>query len=484
MLKLEKNPNYAAKIVRVDSIQPIPNADKLVKVFIDHDSAIIDSSIKVGDICVFFPVGSDINPQYLTSNNLYKDPALNQDKNKNGFFGANGRVQMMKLRGEYSMGFLAPVETLEKTWPELKTMIWSRYINIQFDYIDDIPICWKYVVPKKTQPHKIDKVKYKKRFNRLIPGQFHFHYDTELLKNHIDEFSPFDDIDITVKVHGTSVILSNIRVKRKLNLWERIKRMIGYYVPTEEFGYVYSSRKVIKNKYLKKTDDYYDIYGCVARDFSKYLAKGMTVYGEIVGYLEGENKYIQKNHDYGCQPGQWKFMPYRITQTSLLGFIKEWEVQEVIDWTNNLRSMCEHTHSGLAEKIMPMILLYHGKAGDMYNNLYQKVAISLTEEQYKQEVEDYKQSETYDGQLPEYLESDTKWVINKWRTAWLETMKKDGKLLLMEKREPLCKNKVPREGVVIRKCQDPKSEAFKLKSAAHWKIELMEQDNGEINIEQ
>ena len=73
---------------------------------------------------------------------------------------------------------------------------------------------------------------------------------------------------------------------------------------------------------------------------------------------------------------------------------------------------------------------------------------------------------------------------SKWRTAWLDALKHDTKLIGMEKREPLCKNKVPREGIVIRKIHDPRAEAFKLKSAAHFHLEMMQHDAGESDMEE
>ena len=41
----------------------------------------------------------------------------------------------------------------------------------------------------------------------------------------------------------------------------------------------------------------------------------------------------------------------------------------------------------------------------------------------------------------------------------------------MEKNEPMCRNKVPREGIVIRKNDDEISEAFKLKCQKFLKRE-------------
>lgn len=525
----EINLNYAAKICRVDAIEPIAGADKIVNAVLGNDKAIVSKDMKVGDIVVFFPCESVIHKDYIQFHNLYDDYNLNSNKeeykelrdkiavlqaspNKDletlqsmkdelrkmkGFFNKTGRVRMLKLRGEYSLGYVTSVRTLEAVWPDLKKVIWSRHLGEQFDMIGDERICWKYV-PKTNRSHRERKeypmpwykrsMRRLKKFDRLVPGQFAFHYDTGKLVDNIQQFSPFDACDITVKVHGTSVIISNLLTNKKLTRWEKIKRFLGCHVQEQVYDNIYSSRRVIKNRYINpyKHNDYYDtdIHGCVARDFSQFLDKGMTVYGEIVGYCEGSDKFIQKDHDYGCEPGHWKFMPYRITMTTEYGVVKEWELQDVINWTDTLIETCKQDHPELTDKILPLVRIYHGRIGDMYDNLYAKVAEGLTMDDYEKEKEDWIQSEAYDGTIPRRLETPEQWVIDKWRTAWLDAMKHDTKLIGMEKREPLCKNKVPREGIVIRKIHDPRAEAFKLKSAAHFHLEMMQHDAGESDMEE
>jgi hypothetical protein len=54
-----------------------------------------------------------------------------------------------------------------------------------------------------------------KRFDRLIDGQFAFHYDTKMLAEHIAQLSPDDVVSITVKVHGTSAIFANVLTMKK-----------------------------------------------------------------------------------------------------------------------------------------------------------------------------------------------------------------------------------------------------------------------------
>jgi hypothetical protein len=63
-------------------------------------------------------------------------------------------------------------------------------------------------------------------------------------------------------------------------------------------------------------------------------------------------------------------------------------------------------------------------------------------------------------------------------------MKKDKDLILMELDEPMCKNKVPREGVVVRIVGDKFSRAWKLKSLRHYGKEAEAHDKGEVDMEE
>lgn len=266
---------------------------------------------------------------------------------------------------------------------------------------------------------------------------------TKMLAEHIAQLSPDDIVSITVKVHGTSAIFANVLCNRKLTICDKIKKFFGAKVPLYEYGNVYSSRSVIKNKYINpNAQSFYgdDIWGCVNKVISPFIEEGLTVYGEIVGYIEGSQKMIQKNHDYGCKPGEWKFMPYRITETDEYGEKVEWDIDKVDEWTRNLVTQ----NPEIADKIMFLDILYYGRIGDLYPDI---------------------DAETH------------------WHSNLLARMKSDKDKFLMEMDEPMCKNKVPREGIVLRKVGDPLARAWKLKCQKHYARECKENDEGVVNIE-
>lgn len=246
-----------------------------------------------------------------------------------------------------------------------------------------------------------------------------------------------------VLIHNTSAIFANILCNRQLSVWEKIKKFFGLKVQETEYGNVYSSRSVIKNQYINpNADSYYkvDVWGAVNEVISPYIEDGFTVYGEIVGYVPGSDKMIQKNHDYGCKRGEWKFMPYRITHTDELGNKYEFELYEVDEWTRNLVT----DHPDIADKIMFLDIVYSGKLMDLYPD------------------------------IP---------VETHWHADVLARMKTDKDKFLMEEDEPMCKNKVPREGIVIRKTNDIHARAWKLKCQSHYARECKENDDGIVNIE-
>ena len=374
-----------------------------------------------------------------------------------GFFNKTCRVRIIKLRGQYSQGFIAGVDSIVNYKPDLKDTDWDKLVGTQFNFIDEDEFCKKYIPLVKGHGTRVIDPEYQgqsiwrkrmkklKRFNRLIDNQFAYHYDTKMLAEHIHELSPDDIVSVTVKVHGTSAIFSKILVNRQLSRWEKIKKFFGFKVDTVEYGNIYASRTTIKNQYINpKAGSYYnvDIWGCVNRDLSPYLDDGMTVYGEIVGYLEGSTSMIQKQHDYGCKPGQWKFMPYRITSTDELGNKTEWEIKDVDEWTHKL----VENHPELAEKILFLNFVYYGRLGDMYPD------------------------------IP---------IDDKWNDNLLKRMKNDKELILMELDEPMCTHhSVPREGIVLRIVGDKFSRAWKLKSLRHYGKEAEAHDKGEVDIEE
>ena len=368
-----------------------------------------------------------------------------------GFFNKYGRVRCLTLKGCPSFGVLFAPADLQKFDESITVEEIEAYEGNEFDTVNGELFVKVFVPPMPVvQGRKGNRnAKAQKRleqFDRMIPGEFSFHYSCSQFQKTLQFYRPEDIVDISKKIHGTSTIAAKIHVKNKrspfwlLHGWNKVVKalhlpkklsVIDYDV---EFGPVYASRTVIKNQYINSEvgSGYYkqDVWSEYGELIYPYLAEGMTIYGEIYGFLTGTESPIQKTYDYGCEIGENKLMIYRISTAELdeVGneIHREWEIPEVLEWTKNLIQRMKDANDDNWKRIHPIDLLYHGTLEDLYPDL------------------------------------DTE---NHWHENLLERMKNDERFD-MEKNEPLCKNQVPCEGIVIRKYGDTVLRADKLKCAA------------------
>ena len=392
-------------------------------------------------------------------------PIVDKAKKLTGFFGKYGRVRMITLQKVPSFGFVFGVDEMAKYAPEVKTLNLEDYLNVDFDTVNGELFVKAYVPPVKVQSERKSRGEKRNkklnRFNRLIDGEFKFHYDTTPLQKNMHCLKPEDVVAISVKIHGTSAIFSKAHVKqpKKIELYKRLwnkfvdttgllssTRYIDYDVT---YGPIFSSRTVIKNQYINSevNGGYYntDIWSEYGNIIYPYLNEGMTVYGEIFGYLTDSETMIQKHYDYGCNPGDNKLMIYRITTTLPDGSKYEWNVDEVRQWTEHLIKLMTAAGDENAKRIHVIDLLYHGTLADLYPEID---------------------------------------IENHWHENVLEAMKNDKVHFGMEELEPLCKTyNSPREGICLRIDNDKILECFKLKTKNFASTECLLIDAGEVDIE-
>lgn len=502
---------YSAQIVRIGKLEPIENSDFLAKTMINDAYQVVvgKNDVKEGQIMVYCKLETAINSEFLSVNNQFElgERQLNKNfeevdrliaegktdeaKKLVGYFNKHGRVRIVKLRGCASEGCLFTIDSIAKWIPGVKDVDFEQYITVDdngnvipfnFDTIGGKLFLEAYV-PKTNEPsgRRSRTTKGQKkiaRFDRMVEGQMRLHYDTNQLKDNMWRFSPDTSITASVKIHGTSVIIANLLVKKPVDIffmkkwankradkeiaylkshrgrtyWERenslkrIKRLAESKYPDYrvDYGNITASRTVIKNQYINKNvgQGYYskDVWSEYGDLLYPYIPKGVTVYGEIAGYVSGCQSMIQKGYDYGCKIGENFIMPYRMTFTDNDGNVTEWSVQEVYGWTVNLLK----EHPELESKVRPITILYHGTLGDLYPDADKECH---------------------------------------WNATILERMKEDVEHFGMEKNEPMCNSKVPREGIVIRIDNDVRSEAFKLKCQNFLYKEAKEIDAGNVDIE-
>lgn len=501
---------YCAKLVRIGALLPIEGSEAWMQTVVEGFCCKVERGrFEEGEVAVYCLNETALNADFLRVNNLYEIDEYERNANAEavaallavghriearkltGCFGRYGRVRMERVEGVLTFGYLFKVDELVRWKPALREASWERYLHVDADgyehsYNFDTVCGDLFVKAFEPRPHAqwrgLSKGKRKARrvkFDRLVEGQFAFHYDTMLLRDNIWRFRPTTEVSITVKMHGTSAIVGNLltrrpttasamqqwmgrRIDEELRRLRREKRRYPWQKEQQrraaerlealrpepsvvEYGPVYSSRTVVKNRYLKDTlgPGFYevDIWSEYGRLLYPHLGKGMTVYGEICGYVTGRDMMVMEGYDYGCAVGENFMVPYRITETDAKGRRREWSVAEVMAWTEAMRRRSEE----LGRRLRVLTLLYSGTMEALYPD------------------------------VP---------TAGRWHEMVLQRLASDHERMGMEEPEPLCHNEVPREGVVVRIVNDAESEAFKLKSDAFVERETLLMDQAEAAAKQ
>lgn len=441
MFSLSKNYNinYLAKVVKINNLRKHSNADRLQCTSIDGCNVIVGLEQKIGDYGIFFPIESQIAGDFLSANNLFKDKTTNSNQSKVGFFEQNGRVKALKLRGEKSEGFWIPIDALNHPPYGIDYNTCVVHEGKDFDTVDGRLLVQKYRIKYsnvKKDPADKKAKKAAKPESILVDNQFHFHIDTPQLGRNLFKFRADSFISITQKLHGTSFISSKVLTKRKLSLKERVARWIGCRVEETEYKNLYASRRVIKNIGSNKGSYYSeDIWGYANQQVEPHLRDGMTVYGEIVGYLPS-GLAIQKHYDYGCSEGRHQVYVYRITWTLPNGHVVDWSWGQIKEWCR-----------------------FHGLLHV---------------------------PEFFRGSVQQYLEGNGANVTSFLGDDFLSSLQK----VFLEKKGSMlhpmaikCKNDVWDEGIVVRIEDSSDFDVFKLKSFNFREAESKQLDSGEVDLE-
>ena len=333
---IEWDENYVATIVKLPELNPINGLDNLMTASVFGYNCLVGKDSNPDILYVFFPAECELSKEFLSKNNLYKHSELNIDNTKKWFFEDNGRVKAVKFKGIVSSWFLIPVSSIAYA---VKIMAGSIKEGYNFHSLNWVEICRKYRNPESIRNEKaLAKMGVKQtKYDRVIPTQFRLHQSTPQFLRFREDFKEGDRIIITEKLHWTSAVFSNVLTKSKLWILEKIAKTIWIRVRETEYFPLYSSRTVIKNKDINPNQDggfyWEDIWGMYAKLLEWKIEKGITLYGEIVGYTPS-GAYIQKGYHYGCKQGESRFYCYRMTYTTPDGV--------VIEFTDSqIRQYCE-----------------------------------------------------------------------------------------------------------------------------------------------
>lgn len=327
---------HCGYVVKIDKLRPHANADRLqIATFFGCDTC-VGLDVKVGDIGIYFPVDLQLSEQYASVNNLVrkKDDAGN---NIGGFLDPDKRnIKAINLRGEKSDGLYMPIASLEFTGVNTELMGIGDTISV----VNGIEICCKYI-PRSNKPTQSSVAGGNKTRKKKAPiaPLFAEHADTEQLAYNLSAFKPGDEIEITLKMHGTSQRTGYLPTLKgyKRTLWDKLLRREGK--PIYDWGYVSGTRRTV----LEDFDGGY--YGsnefreAHSKLFEGKLMKGEEIYYEVVSYTSTGTpimgackvpKEYQKLYGtsmefhYGIERPQSDIYVYRMTITNEDGFVVEY----------------------------------------------------------------------------------------------------------------------------------------------------------------
>lgn len=334
---------HCGYVVSVEKLRPHTNADRLrVATFFGSDTCVGLDVVK-GEIGIYFPSDLQLSGEFCVVNHLCrKKPDGTPDT---GYLDPEKRnIRPIKLRGERSDGIFMPISCLEYTGVNLDDINIGDTITV----VNGHEICKKYI-PHGRNSNNSAKGKGNKTRKKHVPVAplFTEHADTEQLAYNLGAFKPGDEIEITLKMHGTSQRTAYLPVLKgyKRTIWDKLFGREG--TPIYDWGYVSGTRRTVlddwdggfygSNAFRKQHQD----------KFVGKLHKGEEVYYEVVGFTDsgtpimgkGNNKKLDKDFvkqygeetvfSYGCSPDgsdapQSDLYVYRMTMTNEDGDVVEY----------------------------------------------------------------------------------------------------------------------------------------------------------------
>lgn len=350
---------YKAYITTLTNIRKHPNADRLNLADVFGNTICVPLDYTEDTIGVYFPTDGQLSEEFCRENDLVR----RKDENGNdagGYMDPEKRnVKAIRLRGEKSDGLFLPIKCFGYCFKngEVDHLEVGSVIE---GVLNGHEICQKYI-PKQSGKTSAGGAgtRAHRRAKRSVAPLFFEHADTEQLAYNLSAFKPGDEIEITLKMHGTSQRTGYVPVLKgyKRTILDRILRREG--TPIYEYDYICGTRRVVLDR-LEQTEDggFYGSNGFRAQHHQKFIGKlnkGETVYYEVVGFTDtgtpimgnGKNDKLGKDFvkqygketvfSYGCEPTgkkgiditerevpQSDIYVYRMTMTNEDGFVVEY----------------------------------------------------------------------------------------------------------------------------------------------------------------
>lgn len=322
--------SYCGYITKLQNVRPHSNADRMKLADCFGNTVCVGIDTPEDTLLIYFPTDGQLSVEYCEHNNLVRKKDENGN-NIGGYMDPDKRnVTAIKLRGEKSDGLVMPLESLAFTGVDISTFKMGDTITV----VNGHEICKKYIPVNKKAPRVSEGNRTRKKKAPIAP-LFAEHADTEQLAYNMDAFKPGDEVEITLKMHGTSQrtgylpVISGytgpgwaMTVIKHPKLFKRLQdKAMEAITPLYDWGYVSGTRRTVlenfdggfygSNAFRKQHEDL----------FRGKLWKGETVYYEVVGFTDdgapimascsnkklNDKEFVKKYGDttvfsYGCSP--------------------------------------------------------------------------------------------------------------------------------------------------------------------------------------
>ena len=404
---------YTAFITRIKNMRPHPNADRLQMGECFGNTVIVSLEYEDNQLGVYFPSDGQLSTEFAEVNNLLrkKDDAGN---NIGGYMDPDKRnVTAIKLRGEKSDGLFLPLTSLE-TFGDITTL----HEGDRIDNFNGHEICCKYVPRRNVRNgHASNGNKTRKKKAPIAP-LFTEHADTEQLAYNLGAFKPGDEIEITLKMHGTSQrtahlpvfkgyeasgwwgrVLKNVDPTKKMGkITQKLyEKAINRAIPIYDWGYVSGTRRTVLENFEGGYYGSNEFREAHSKFFEGKLWKGEEVYYEVVGFTHtgapimstADNKKLNDKDfvkqygktttfSYGCAPDgvnytdgispQSDIYVYRMTMTN--------EDGDVVEYTPDfMRYRCEQMGVKTVPVFFKGILPENNFEGDVVRDTAERVRL-------------------------------------------------------------------------------------------------------------
>ena len=281
---------YSAYITTLKNVRPHPNADRLLLADCFGNTVCVGLDYTENEIGIYFPTDGQLSEEFATINNLVrkKDDAGN---NIGGYMDpAKRNVQAIRLRGQKSDGLFMRLSCLEYTGVNIADLKIGDPITV----VNGHEICQKYI-PRRNPSRTSERAGNKTRKKKVaVAPLFAEHADTEQLAYNLGAFKSGDQVEITLKMHGTSQRTGYLPVFKgfKRTLLDKIFRHEG--TPIYDWGYVSGTRRTVLENYdggYYGSNEFREEHSKV---FEGKLWKGETVYYEVVGFTTDGSSIMGK----------------------------------------------------------------------------------------------------------------------------------------------------------------------------------------------